>query len=501
MPYRRTLREAKETVRLAFGEKSPDLFRRLCLTDLWFFLTYGCRRIDLKNQWFLDRCDEVQANPVGYLDLWAREHGKSSIGTFGFNLQRALRYPETCTGIFSHTRPMAKTFLRVIKRELEQNQFLKDVFPDVLWDDPEKESPKWSEDDGLILKRKGNPKESTFEAWGLIEGMPTGKHFDYLDFDDIVTMTNAGSPEMREKVSTAFKYSLNLGKRGGERSIRGTRYHYGDPYADILEAGTAKPRIYPAADKDGTPVLLTREELDAKRRDMGPYVFASQMMLDPRQDSAVGFSLDWLRTYTGGAEGLTYVIVDPANSKKKKSDYTAVVVVTCGTDRNYYIRWLCRDRLNLVERINLAFWLHREFKPRAFGYEEYGLQADIEAIKIEQDRQRYRFDITPLGGTTAKFDRIQGLSAIFDQRRVYLPASCFVATKDSGELVDQVNEFVKMEYTSHPYSSHDDMLDALARILDPALGVSWPREVSDSYSAHARMMKRRVDRRATGWVA
>jgi len=38
------------------------------------------------------------------------------------------------------------------------------------WQNPQKESPKWSEDDGLIVKRKGNPRESTRKAWGLANG-------------------------------------------------------------------------------------------------------------------------------------------------------------------------------------------------------------------------------------------------------------------------------------------------------------------------------------------
>jgi len=44
------------------------------------------------------------------------------------------------------------------------------------WQNPQKESPKWSEDDGLIVKRKGNPRESMREAWGLANGHEGRNH-------------------------------------------------------------------------------------------------------------------------------------------------------------------------------------------------------------------------------------------------------------------------------------------------------------------------------------
>jgi hypothetical protein len=50
------------------------------------------------------------------------------------------------------------------------------LFPDVLWADPQKQSAKWAEDDGIIVKRKTNPSAATVEAWGLVDGQPTGKH-------------------------------------------------------------------------------------------------------------------------------------------------------------------------------------------------------------------------------------------------------------------------------------------------------------------------------------
>src|SRR6478735_10403991 len=115
-----------------------------CRTDLYFLLRYGLKRADAANKWVYERCGEVQADPDGHLDLWAREHYKSTIITFAKTIQDILIDPEVTVGIFSHTRPIAKAFLRQIKQEFETNETLKTWFPDVLWANPHKESPKWS---------------------------------------------------------------------------------------------------------------------------------------------------------------------------------------------------------------------------------------------------------------------------------------------------------------------------------------------------------------------
>ena len=144
--------------------------RFLCRTDLYYLLRYGLRRADCDNDWVFERCREVQAAPNGYLDLWAREHYKSSIITFALTIQDLLNDPERRFAFFSHTRGIAKGFLRQIMREFEENEPLKEWYPDILWENPKRESPKWSEDDGIIIKRRGNPKESSIEAWGLVDG-------------------------------------------------------------------------------------------------------------------------------------------------------------------------------------------------------------------------------------------------------------------------------------------------------------------------------------------
>jgi phage terminase large subunit-like protein len=433
----------------------------------------------LEHPWLFDRCREVQAAPDGYLDLWGREMGKSSIITFGMTVMDILNDPEVTVGIFSHTRPIAKSFLRQIKREFEANERLKAWFPDILWADPSKEAPTWSEDAGIVVKRQGNPKESTVEASGLVDGQPTSRHYRLRVYDDVVTKDSVSTPEMIAKTTEAWELSDNLGTEGGVFRIAGTRYHFNDSYGELLRRKVVKPRIYPATvdgTAEGEPVLFSREVLDAKRRIQGSSTFATQMLLDPRGDESQGFQRDWLR-YTKGRpkrEGLNvYVVVDPANSKKKSSDYTSMWVIGLGRDENYTVLDVIRDRLNLAQRASMLFDLHEKWRPLGVAYEEYGMQADIGHIEAEMETRNYRFKLTPVGGKASKRDRIGRLMPLFEQGKFYFPQTRFY-TDHSGQTLNLIDVFIEEEYVAFPVSRHDDMLDALARIVDPEFKTKWP---------------------------
>jgi phage terminase large subunit-like protein len=467
--YKRGLELASEL------ERRED--RKRARTDLYWLLTEMLGRKDAIHPWVKARCDEVQADPSGFLDLWARGHYKSTIITFALTIQDVLKDPEITVGVFSHTRPIAKAFLRQIKREFEHNEWLKRTFPEILYADPKNESPKWSEDEGIIVKRKSNPKEATVEAWGLVDGQPTSKHFRLLVYDDVVTEQSVGTPEMMDKTTKAYQNSTNLGASGALERLIGTRYHFNDTYRTIMQTGEIKARLHPATDNgkvDGQPVFLSREALDKKRRKQGPYVFGAQLLMDPTADEKQGFKLEWLQYAAGTHRGHNLaILVDAASSKKKGSDYTAMWCVGLGPDRKVYVHDMLRDRLSLTERADVLFAWHRKWQPMAVGYERYGLMADVEHFIDRMERENYRFKITELGGQMAKNDRIRRLIPWFEQSRIYLPPK-LSKTSYEGRSVDLVQSFRNDEYLPFPVGTHDDMLDALARFLDEDLPICWP---------------------------
>jgi phage terminase large subunit-like protein len=479
----------------AFVEKSSQLdpkerstiYRHLGRVDLFFLLWFILKRNDIFKPWLLDRCKEVQSEPDGCIDLWAREHYKSTIITFAKTIQdilashgeNAIYDKERTFGIFSCTRPIAKGFLRQIKREFEANQLLRSLYPDVIWENPHRDAPKWSEDDGLVLKRKSNPKESTIEAWGLIDGQPTSKHFTDCVYDDVVTVDNCRSPEMIAKTTEAWEISINLGSEGGRRRYVGTRYHFADTYKTMIDRGVATVRVHAATDNgepDGNPVFMSPEYLADKKLNMGSYTFSCQMLLNPIKDSIFKLKIEHLQFYSlnTDVQGNTYILVDPANSKRKSSDYTAIWVITVSHDGNYYVRDIVRDKLNLSERSALLFELHRKWRPLGVGYEQYGLSVDIQHCESKMREQNYHFSITPLGGRLSKFDRIKNLTPLLESNKIFLP-QMLVKKNYEGREVDLIQAFINEEYLQFPLAEHDDMLDALARITDEKLNIIFPR--------------------------
>lgn len=242
----------------------------------------------------VERCKEVQQTPDDEwtLDLWARWHFKSSIITRAKTIQRICTFPERCTMIVSHTRPAAKKHIRPIVAIMEGNQSLKNAFPDILYQNPRNESPKWSEDDGYVVKRASLSRmEATLEAHGIKEGMPIGVHFDYILPDDLETKDDVVNPDVVIKVRDAIDLTDDLLTMGGVINVAGTPYSHEGVYIPYLvdkKKADGTPvfhyRRYPATIDglpNGKPVFMDKQDLDDIRARKGEYNFNCQQLINP----------------------------------------------------------------------------------------------------------------------------------------------------------------------------------------------------------------------------
>jgi hypothetical protein len=428
---------SQEWERRTAGFSDEAALRALCLEDRYFLLVWACKRYDAKHEWIYKRCREVERDPDNMLDLWARYHFKSSIITFAGTLQEILKDAEITACIFSHTRSDAVKHGTQIKREMEANEVLKSLFSDILWANPQKEAPIWSDDKGIVVRRRGNPKEATLEWHGLIDGMPTGSHYRLRVYDDVVTEKAVTTPDQVNKATRQWELSQSLGvAEHGRRWHIGTRYSFADSYQAILERGALKPRIY-AATADGTehglPVMLSAEAWAQVKLDQSKATVACQFLQNPTVGEQAFFNAMDLRQYEVRPATLNvYVLCDPARSMKKGSANSAFAVLGIDAGRNKYLLDGANHRMDLKGRWEMLKALRRVWMNQPgvqavhVGYEAYGADADLdyflERMEIEQDSFPIAELKWPRDSEPSKDDRVQRLGPDFRSHRFYLPA-------------------------------------------------------------------------------
>ena len=138
-PYKYDYRKiAQKIAEAGTGEEGRkyqiSTLRRLILDDL-FFIVFFVLKVPIANCPFVVKvCREVEEGPKDFtLDVWAREHFKSTIITIAETIQFTLANPDAATAIFSYVRPVAKKFLFSIKEIFQNEKILHDCFQDVVF--------------------------------------------------------------------------------------------------------------------------------------------------------------------------------------------------------------------------------------------------------------------------------------------------------------------------------------------------------------------------------
>jgi hypothetical protein len=327
----------------------------------------------------------------------------------------------------------------------------------------------------------------------------------------------------------SWEMSDNLGTRGGVARYIGTRYKLADTYAEMMERQVVKPRIYPATHNgklDGTPVLLTPEEWEDKKRKQRSTV-AAQMLQNPMSGEDLTFEVGWLLGYEVRPRNLNIVILcDPSKGRSANSDYTAIAVIGLASAGTKYLLDGYCHRMSLSDRWRVIRDLHKRWDKApgcmvvGVGYERYGMQTDDEYFRERMVVERYSFPLKELNwtrdGRQSKDDRIERLEPDLRLGRFYIPTPVYRSgigaaqwrlevDEESGEVVDlkytqlkqltsaqrdavnrgdrellaraikRVDEQNSLydvtirfitELEDHPYATHDDFLDACSRVYD-----------------------------------
>lgn len=358
--------------------KARGVLRSITKNDRFFIVHFIMNIPKANHPFIVDRCNMCQdGRQSGTVDIWAREHFKSTIQTVAGTIQRILNNPECTTVIFSYKKPAAEKFLDAIRKILEQ-PFMVWLFPDILYEKPSTESPSWSLQGGIRVKRHNTSrKEHTVEACGLVEGMPTGGHWDHRFYDDCETADLALNPDQLQLCYERFEMSRNLGTEGGTEQIIGTYYSHSGVLVKMGEKRNIhgnpmyELRIIPATDDgtiNGKPVFFSQEYLDDKKTDS---TFNTQQLCNPTPvtDIKLHYSrFQFIEPRKMPKNRIKFVIIDPAGDDDVQSGVGndewamgCISVEPCIDDlglSNVYVEEIIADQMGLSAAIDAACTLY-----------------------------------------------------------------------------------------------------------------------------------------------
>ena len=401
-----------------------------------------------------------------------------------------------------HTSELAERFGRKVRNSLGSTEFQR-VFPGVSVAADNAAAGRWETSHG-----------GEYTAFG-VGGSVTGRRADLGLIDDPVrSREDADSERVRDKTWDWYVNDfLTRLKPNGRIVVCATSWHEDDLMHRILERERAEWKVIKIPMLAGANDILGREEGDrlwpewyteemVEQAQKDPRSWLALYQQTPRPTEGAEFKRTWINRYASPPKVTNKIIIvdpagDPSKNKgnRKKSDFTAMWVVALGADENAYIVDGLRDRLNLTQRADALFALHKKHKPMHVRYEQYGLQADVEHVKSEMERRQYRFTIKEVGGRIEKNARIRRLIPWFEGGRMWFPLEMIRETV-AGTSYDVVKDFIEQEYATFPVGRYDDSFDCLARLAEPGLPLPYP---SDEQDDDPRMAAWTVLDEISGW--
>jgi len=354
------------------------------------------------------------------------------------------------------------------------------------------------------LRKKENVRDPSIFTGGLTTSL-TGMHCDIAVLDDVVVYENAYTGEGRNKVKS--QYSLLSSIEGAEAKewVVGTRYHPADLYNDLLQMmedqyddngeKIGEENIYEIFEKpvedqgDGTGEFLwpRQQRKDGKwfgfdikilAKKRGQYLdkgqFRAQYYNDPSDPDNIPVGRDKFQYYERkhlrqdnghwfykDNKLNVFAAVDFAFSLSKKADYTAIVVIGIDADNNVYVVDIDRFKTDRIAE-----------------YFEHIMQ-----LSGKWSFRKLRAEVT-----VAQMAIVKQLKELIKQHGLAISIDEYRPNKNQGNKQERIASILEPRYdnlsmwhyrggniqtleeelsTRNP--PHDDIIDALASVVDMAV--------------------------------
>lgn len=440
------------------------------------------------------------------LTLLPRDHQKSAMVAYRV-AWHITKNPDTRILYISSTARLAQQQIKFIK-DILTSKIYRRYWPEMTHVDEGKRA-KWSatefEVDHPLRSEEGVRDPTVFTA-GLTTNI-VGMHCDVAIFDDLVVPQNAYTQEGRKTCETQYGFLSSIETGDAMEWVVGTLYHPKDLYEYMMNIkvemfGTDGELISEdplhetfrrevESSGDGTGEFLWPRQqrsydnkwfgfdqaILARKRAQYPNKsqFRSQYYNDPNDPEGSGIGSDQInyyeRKFLNRHDGYWYfkqarlnvfASIDFAFSLRKGSDFTAIVVLGIDSNHNYYVLDIVRFKTDLVsEYFKHILELHQKWGFRKIRAEVTVAQATIVSTLKNEYIKPYGLSLSveeyrPTRHEGNKQERIKAtLEPRYQNGQMwhYFGGNC------------QILE----EELSREHSSHDDVKDALASVIEIAV--------------------------------